>query len=46
MPDLRAHGDSAAPHDPAAYPPGALVRDVHALAARYELADYDLGGSR
>ena len=24
MPDLRAHGDSDAPHDPAAYPP-----DVH-----------------
>jgi pimeloyl-ACP methyl ester carboxylesterase len=33
MPDLRAHGDSAEPHDPAAYPPGVLVRDVEAVVA-------------
>jgi pimeloyl-ACP methyl ester carboxylesterase len=40
MPDLRAHGSSAAPHDPAAYPSGVLARDVTAL----ELTDYDLVG--
>ena len=28
MPDWRAHGQSAAPHDPAAYPPNVLVRDA------------------
>jgi pimeloyl-ACP methyl ester carboxylesterase len=28
MPDLRAHGQSDAPHDPAAYPPGVLVKDL------------------
>ncbi len=33
MPDLRAHGESAAPHDPAAYPPDVLVRDAVALVA-------------
>ena len=26
MPDLRAHGESAKPHDPAAYPPDVLMR--------------------
>ncbi|MBN8840980.1 MAG: alpha/beta fold hydrolase [Sphingomonadales bacterium] len=44
MPDLRAHGDSARPHDPAAYPPDALTRDGHALIAHLGLSDYDLGG--
>lgn len=44
MPDLRAHGDSAKPHDPAAYPPDALARDGLALIARLGLTDYDLGG--
>lgn len=44
MPDLRAHGDSSAPHDPAAYPPDVLVRDVEALIAHLGLADYDLVG--
>lgn len=44
MPDLRAHGASAAPHDPAAYPPGVLVRDVHAVVAALGLADFDLVG--
>jgi pimeloyl-ACP methyl ester carboxylesterase len=28
MPDLRAHGQSEAPHDPEAYPPGVLVDDL------------------
>ena len=44
MPDLRAHGASAAPHDPAAYPPDVLVRDLEALVAALGLADYDLVG--
>lgn len=44
MPDLRAHGASAAPHEPAAYPPDVLVRDLEALIAHCGLADYDLGG--
>ena len=44
MPDLRAHGASAAPHDPAAYPPDVLARDVAALVAHLGLADFDLVG--
>lgn len=44
MPDLRAHGQSARPHDPAAYPPDALTRDGHALVEQLGLTDYDLGG--
>ncbi len=44
MPDLRAHGGSAAPHDPAAYPPDVLARDLDALVSHLGLTDYDLGG--
>ena len=44
MPDLRAHGASAAPHDPAAYPGDVLARDLAALVTQLGLADYDLGG--
>ena len=44
MPDLRGHGDSAKPHDPAAYPPDALADDGFALIAHLGLTDYDLGG--
>ena len=44
MPDLRAHGESGAPHDPAAYPPDILARDGLELIAHLGLADYDLGG--
>ena len=44
MPDLRAHGQSDKPHDPAAYPPDALAKDGHALIAHLGLTDYDLGG--
>ncbi|MDT9597581.1 alpha/beta fold hydrolase [Sphingosinicella rhizophila] len=44
MPDLRAHGQSDAPHDPAAYPPDILARDGLALIAQLGLTDYDLGG--
>jgi pimeloyl-ACP methyl ester carboxylesterase len=44
MPDLRAHGDSAKPHDPAFYPPDILAADGVAVVEALGLADYDLGG--
>lgn len=46
MLDFRVHGDSAAPHDPGAYPPGVLVRDVAALTEHLELepGGFDLVG--
>lgn len=44
MPDLRAHGLSAKPHDPAAYPHDVLMQDGRALIAHLGLTDYDLGG--
>lgn len=44
MPDLRAHGASARPHDAAAYPTDVLVRDVFALVEQLGLEDYDLVG--
>ena len=44
MPDLRAHGASEAPHDPAAYPDDVLARDVHALVDTLGLEDFDLAG--
>jgi len=44
MPDLRAHGESAKPHDPACYPKDVLARDGLALVGHLGLADYDLGG--
>jgi pimeloyl-ACP methyl ester carboxylesterase len=44
MPDLRAHGSSAKPHDPASYPPDVLADDGFALIAHLGLTDYDLGG--
>lgn len=44
MPDLRAHGQSEAPHDPAAYPADVLVQDAKALVAHLGLDDFDLVG--
>lgn len=44
MPDLRAHGQSDAPHDPGAYPEDVLVKDVLAIVSALGLSDYDLGG--
>ncbi len=44
MPDLRAHGHSAAPHDAAAYPHDVLVRDAQALVAQLGLGAFDLAG--
>jgi pimeloyl-ACP methyl ester carboxylesterase len=45
-PDLRGHGDSARPHDPAAYPPDVLADDGLALVEHlgFGCGDYDLGG--
>lgn len=44
MPDLRAHGVSDKPHDPALYSDGILGRDLAELIAHLKLTDYDLGG--
>lgn len=44
MSDLRAHGESDKPHDPAAYPPDALAADQMALIAHLGLTDFDLAG--
>jgi pimeloyl-ACP methyl ester carboxylesterase len=46
LPDLRGHGDSAKPHDPAAYPPDVLADDGLALVEQLGLGDgdYDLAG--
>lgn len=44
MPDLRGHGNSAAPHDAASYPHDVLARDIEELIAHLGLDDYDLGG--
>jgi pimeloyl-ACP methyl ester carboxylesterase len=43
-PDLRGHGDSDAPIDPAAWPSDVLARDQMALIAHLGLKDYDLVG--
>ena len=44
MPDLRAHGLSGKPHDPALYPKDVLADDQFALIAHLSLSDFDLGG--
>ncbi|MEM6475710.1 MAG: alpha/beta fold hydrolase [Pseudomonadota bacterium] len=46
MLDFRVHGESAAPRDPQAYPPGVLVRDAAALIEHLGLGEgeYDLAG--
>jgi pimeloyl-ACP methyl ester carboxylesterase len=44
MPDLRGHGVSDAPHDPAHYPPDILADDGLAFLAHLGLTDFDLGG--
>ncbi|GAB3574047.1 alpha/beta fold hydrolase [Amycolatopsis endophytica] len=43
-PDLRGHGESGKPHDPAAYPPDVLTDDVSDLVEHLGLTGYDLGG--
>lgn len=44
MPDMRGHGDSDRPHDPAAYPPDVLADDGLLLVEQLGLTAYDLGG--
>lgn len=46
MMDFRVHGDSDAPHDPACYPKGVLVRDAAALVEHLGLepGGFDLVG--
>lgn len=44
MPDLRAHGESGKPHDPALYLKDVLANDALALIAHLGLTDYDLAG--
>jgi pimeloyl-ACP methyl ester carboxylesterase len=44
MPDLRAHGESAAPHGVEFYPRGVLARDLRELVAHLSLDEFDLGG--
>jgi pimeloyl-ACP methyl ester carboxylesterase len=44
LPDLRGHGDSARPHDPARYPPDVLADDGLALIDQLGLDDYRLAG--
>ena len=44
MPDLRAHGESESPTDPACYPPHVPVRDALFLVDTLGLEDYDLVG--
>jgi pimeloyl-ACP methyl ester carboxylesterase len=44
MPDLRAHGASGRPHDPAFYPRDILADDQVALLTRLGIVDYDLVG--
>jgi len=46
MPDLRGHGNSARPHDPAAYPADVLTDDGFALLEHLGLSGtgFDLGG--
>jgi pimeloyl-ACP methyl ester carboxylesterase len=43
-PDLRGHGDSAAPEEASAWPGDVLARDQAALVAHLGLSDYDLVG--
>ena len=46
LPDFRGHGESASPHDPAAFPPDILADDGLALVEHLGFDDgtYDLGG--
>lgn len=44
MPDFRAHGQSAAPHEAGAYPPDVLAMDIEALIGQLGLTDFDIAG--
>src|SRR3546814_20532278 len=42
--DLRGHGDSDKPHNPACYKPDVLADDAFDLSGHLGLTDYDLAG--
>src|SRR5258708_38816050 len=42
--DCRGHGESAKPHDPAAYTRAAMAADIHALAEHLEIPRFHLMG--
>ena len=44
LPDLRGHGDSDKPHDPASWPADVLAQDAEALITHLGLTDFDIGG--
>lgn len=44
LPDLRGHGDSGRPHDPACYPPDILAEDMLAFIGHLGPGSFDLGG--
>ncbi len=44
MPDFRAHGQSAAPHEAAAYPADVLAMDIEAVIGQLGLPDFDIAG--
>lgn len=44
MPDLRAHGESSAPHEAEYYPQDVIIKDMEALIEHLDLTDYDLAG--
>ncbi|MES2494266.1 MAG: alpha/beta fold hydrolase [Pseudomonadota bacterium] len=44
MPDFRAHGQSPAPRDAAAYPADVLVKDLQAIIGELRLGEFDLCG--
>lgn len=44
LPDLRGHGQSAAPQDAAYWPEDVLAQDAEALIAHLALKDFDIGG--
>jgi pimeloyl-ACP methyl ester carboxylesterase len=44
LPDLRGHGDSGRPHDPACYPSDILADDMLAFIGHLGIDDYALGG--
>ena len=44
LPDLRGHGQSDAPHDPAFWPEDVLAKDAEALISHLALWDFDIGG--
>lgn len=44
MADLRAHGQSGAPHEADKYPQGILARDLQELVGHLGVSEFDIGG--